>query len=49
MNKIPLISNDDKIMQSVDSTETYSYGASKDLVSDQEVLKCNNIIKQNNK
>ena len=33
MNKIALSSNDDKRMQSTDTTETYAYGASKDLVS----------------
>ena len=31
-------------MQSVDSIETYAYGTSKDLVSDKEQIKCNNII-----
>ena len=30
-------------MQSIDSIETY--GTSKDLVSEKEVIKCNNIIK----
>ena len=33
MNKIALSSNDDKRMQSTDTTETYAYVASKDLVS----------------
>ena len=33
-------------MQSNDSIETYAYGTSKDLVSDNEEIKCNNIIKQ---
>ena len=33
-------------MQSIDFTETYAYGTSKDLVSDKEEIKCNNIIKQ---
>ena len=32
-------------MQSIDSIETYAYGASKDLVSDKEQIKCSNIIK----
>ena len=31
-------------MQSNDFIETYAYGASKDLVSEKEELKCNNII-----
>ena len=33
-------------MQSIDSAETYTYGASKDLVCKKEEIKCNNIIKQ---
>ena len=33
-------------MQSIDSIETYSYGTSKDLVSEKEQIKCSNIIKQ---
>ena len=33
-------------MQSFDSRETYAYGTSKDLVSDKEEIKCNNIIKR---
>ena len=33
-------------MQSNDSIETYAYGASKDLVSEKEEIKCNSIIKQ---
>ena len=32
-------------MQPIDSIETYAYGTSKDLVSDKEEIKCNNIIK----
>ena len=43
--KIALSSNDDKIVKSTDSTETYAYGRSKDLVSDKEEIKCNNITK----
>ena len=46
INKIALSSNDDKRMQSIDSIETYPYGTSKDLVSEKEVIKCNNIIKR---
>ena len=45
INKIALSSNDDKRMQSIDSVETYAYGTSKDLVSEKEEIKCNNIIK----
>ena len=44
--KIALSSNDDKRMKSIDSIETYSYGTSKDLVSEKEEIKCNNIIKK---
>ena len=44
--KIALSSNDDKRMQSIDLIETYAYATSKDLVSDKEEIKCNNIIKQ---
>ena len=33
-------------MQSIDSIETYAYGTSKDLVSDKEEIKCNNILKR---
>ena len=46
INKIVLSSNDDKRMQSIDSIGTYAYGTSKDLVSEKEVIKCNNIIKR---
>ena len=31
-------------MQSIDSTETYAYGMSKDLVSKKEEIKCNSTI-----
>ena len=46
INKTALSSNDDKRMQSIDLIETYAYGTSKDLVSDREEIKCNNIIKR---
>ena len=46
VNKVALSSNDDKRMQSIDLIETYSYGMSKDLVSEKDKVKCNNIIKQ---
>ena len=32
-------------MQSIYSIEAYAYGTSKDLVSEKEVIKCDNIIK----
>ena len=44
INQIALNSNDNKRMQSIDSIETN--GTSKDLVNDQEEIKCKDIIKQ---
>ena len=41
INKIALISNSDKRMQSINSIETYAY-----VLSKKEEIKCNNIIKQ---
>ena len=46
VNKIALSANDDKRIQSIDSIETYAYGASKKLICKKEESKCNNIIKQ---
>ena len=46
INKIALISNNDKRMQSFDSIETYAYGTSKGLAKENYEIKCNNIIKQ---
>ena len=46
INKIAFSSNDDKRMQSIDSIETNVYGTNKDLVSQKEMIKCNDIIKQ---
>ena len=46
IKKIALGSNDDKKMPSIDSIKTYAYGTSKDLVSEKEEIKCNNIIKR---
>ena len=43
INKIALSSNDDKRMQSIDLIEAYAYGRSKDLVSEKEKVKCNNM------
>ena len=45
INKIALSSIDDKITQSIDLIKTYAYGTRKDLVSEREKIKCNNIIK----
>ena len=33
-------------MQSIDSIETYVYATSKDLISEKEEIRCNNIIKR---
>ena len=33
-------------MPLIDSIETYAYGSSKNLVSEEEEIACNNIIKQ---
>ena len=44
--RLLLSSNDGKRMQSIDLIETYAYGTSKDLVSEKEEIKCNNIIKR---
>ena len=33
-------------MQSIDSIETYAYGAGKNLVNEKEEIKCNNAIKK---
>ena len=46
INKIALSSNDGKRIQSVDSIETYGYGISKNLISEKEEIKCNNIRKR---
>ena len=45
-NENTLSSNDDKRMQSIYSIKTYAYGASKDLVSENEEIKCNIVIKR---
>ena len=44
INKISLSPNDDKRMKSFDLIETYAYGTTKDLVSEKEKIKCNNLI-----
>ena len=46
IDKIAQSLDDDKRMQSIDLIEAYAYGSSKDLVSDKEDIKCNNIIKR---
>ena len=46
IDKITLIWNDDKRIQSIDSIETYACGTSKDVVSQKEVIKFNNIMKR---
>ena len=51
IKKITLSSNDHTRMQSIDSVVTYPFRVRKDLVSEKEEIKCNNIMKQykNNK
>ena len=46
INRIALISIDDKRIQSVESTEIYANGMGKDVVCKKEDIRCNNIIKQ---
>ena len=47
INKIANKSLEDgKRMQSINLIETYAYGTSKDLVSKEEEIKCNNLIKR---
>ena len=41
-----LSSNGDKRIQSFDLIETYTYGTTKDLVSEKEKMKFNNMIKR---
>ena len=45
INKIGLRWNDDKIMQSIDSIETYTYGTKKYLVSEKVEIESNNVTK----
>ena len=46
INKIALSSNDDKRMQSIDSTETYAHEMSEDLICKKEKIERISIIKQ---
>ena len=46
INKIALTSNDETRMQSMNSIETYAYGAIKNVICKKEKLKCNNIMTQ---
>ena len=46
IHKIALSSNDDKRIQSIYLIETFAYEMSKDLVSEKEETKCNNIVKR---
>ena len=46
VKKIALSANDHKIIQSINTVETYAYGTSKDLVCKVEDIKCNKIRKQ---
>ena len=44
ISKIALNANDYERMKSIYSLETYAFGLSKDLVSEKDEIKCNNII-----
>ena len=46
LNKIPLSSDDDKRIQSINLIETYAHGMNKKLVYKKKQIKCNNIGKQ---
>ena len=46
VNKTALSANDDKRIQSIDSTEYIHMEQAKDLVTEKEEIKCNNIIKE---
>ena len=46
INKIALISNDDKRMQSTALIEMYAYGTSKEIISEKEDINFNNILKR---
>ena len=46
IKKITLSSNDDKIMQLIDSIETYPWELNKNLLCKKEETECNKIIKQ---
>ena len=47
IDRITLTSYLNKKMQSINSIETYAYGTSKDLVSEKEEIKCNNVKQYN--
>ena len=46
INKIALISNDDKRVQSIYSVETYADEMNKDLECKKKEINCDNIVKQ---
>ena len=46
VDKIALISNDEKKMQSFNLIEAYSYETNKYLVNEKEKIKCHSIIKR---
>ena len=45
IHKIALSSNGDNRIESIELIDVYGYRTSKDLLSEKEVIKCNNIIK----
>ena len=46
INEIALSLIDDKRIQSINSIETHTNGARKDLVNEKDKIECNNIIQQ---
>ena len=46
VNKIVLSANHDKRIPSIDYTEVYGYGKSKEIIHKNVKIKCNNEIKQ---
>ena len=46
LKKLIRLLYDDKRVQSIDAIKTYAYGTSKDLVSEKEEIKCNDIRKR---
>ena len=46
INKIPLRANDDKIIQSIYSAETYAYGTSEDIIHAKGKIKRYSIIQK---
>ena len=41
-----LSANDDKTIQQINSSKTYEYGTNKEIIYNNDSIKCNDIIKQ---